>query len=56
MPDPGLVQEQFFSLDDMKRIIEAAKEPYETYYRILAETGFAPNVSVERLLRRARLG
>src|ERR1039457_488672 len=39
LPDRGLVQERFLSLDEMKRIIEAAREPYKTYYWILAETG-----------------
>ena len=39
LPDRGLLRERFFSLDEMKRIIEAAQEPYKTYYWILAETG-----------------
>jgi integrase len=39
LPQRGLMQQRFFSLDEMKRIIEAAKEPYKTYYWILAETG-----------------
>ena len=39
LPDRGLVQERFLSLDEMKCIIEAAREPYKTYYWILAETG-----------------
>ena len=39
LPDRGLVQERFLSLDEMQCIIEAAKEPYKTYYWILAETG-----------------
>jgi integrase len=39
LPDRGLLQERFLSLDEMKRIIEAATEPYKTYYWILAETG-----------------
>jgi len=39
LPTRGLVEERFLSLDEMKRIIEAANEPYKTYYWILAETG-----------------
>jgi integrase len=39
LPDRGLVNERFLSLDEMSRIIEAAPEPYKTYYWILAETG-----------------
>ncbi len=39
LPQRGLMQQRFFSLDEMKRIIESSKEPYKTYYWILAETG-----------------
>jgi len=39
LPSRGLVQERFLSLDEMRRIIEAAQEPYKTYFWILAETG-----------------
>jgi len=39
LPDRGLVNERFFSLDEMKRLIEGATEPYKTYFWILAETG-----------------
>jgi integrase len=39
LPGRGLLQQRFFSLDEMKRIIEAATEPCKTYYWILAETG-----------------
>jgi len=39
LPDRGLLNERFLSLDEMKRIIEAALEPYKTYYWILVETG-----------------
>lgn len=33
------MNERFFSLDEMKRLIEGATEPYKTYFWILAETG-----------------
>src|SRR5437868_13516722 len=39
LPDRGLVNERFLSLDQMSRIIEAAPEPYKPYYWLLAETG-----------------
>ena len=39
LPERGLLNERFLSLDEMKRLIEAAPEPYKTYYWILAETG-----------------
>jgi len=39
LPDRGLVNERFFSLDEMMRLIEGATEPYKTYFWILAETG-----------------
>jgi integrase len=39
LPERGLLNERFLSLDEMKRVIEAATEPYKTYYWILAETG-----------------
>jgi hypothetical protein len=34
-----MADDRFLSLDEMKCIIEAAREPYKTYYWILAETG-----------------
>jgi hypothetical protein len=39
LPERGLLNERFLSLDEMKRLIEAAPEPYKTYIWILAETG-----------------
>jgi len=39
LPDAGLVQEAWLTLDEMKLTIDAAPEPYKTYYWILAETG-----------------
>jgi len=39
LPERGLLNERFLSLDEMKRLIEAAPEPYKTYLWILAETG-----------------
>jgi integrase len=39
LPERGLLNERFLSLDEMKRVIETASEPYKTYYWILAETG-----------------
>jgi integrase len=39
LPTRGLVEERFLSLDEMKRVIEAANEPHKTYYWILAEAG-----------------
>jgi integrase len=39
LPDRGLLDERFLSLDEMRRIIEGAGEPYKTYFWILAETG-----------------
>jgi integrase len=39
LPERGLLNERFLSLDEMKRVIGAAPEPYKTYYWILAETG-----------------
>jgi integrase len=39
LPDRGLLNERFLSLEEMRRIIERAPEPYKTYYWILAETG-----------------
>jgi integrase len=39
LPERGLLNERFLSLDHMKRVIESAQEPYKTYYWILAETG-----------------
>ncbi len=39
LPKRGLVQTVTFSLDEIKRILDSANEPYRTYYAILAETG-----------------
>jgi integrase len=39
LPERGLLNERFLSLEEMKRVIETAPEPYKTYYWILAETG-----------------
>ena len=39
LPECGLLNERFLTLDEMKRVIEAAPEPYKTYYWILVETG-----------------
>jgi len=39
LPERGLLNERFLSLSEMKRLIDAAPEPYKTYYWILAETG-----------------
>jgi len=39
LPRRGLVQTVTFSLDEIKRIIDSASEPYRTFYAILAETG-----------------
>jgi integrase len=39
LPERGLLNERFLSLDEMRRIIERAGEPYKTYFWILAETG-----------------
>jgi integrase len=39
LPRRGLLNERFLSLTEMKRLIDAAPEPYKTYYWILAETG-----------------
>jgi integrase len=39
LPKRGLVNERFLSLDEMRRVIEAAPEPYKTYYWLLAEIG-----------------
>src|SRR6266581_4800858 len=39
LPKRGLVQTFSFSLDDIKRIIDCASEPYKTFYAVLAETG-----------------
>jgi hypothetical protein len=40
LPERGLLNERFLSLDEMKRLIEAAPEPYKTYLWILTETGW----------------
>jgi integrase len=39
LPKRGLVQTVTFSLDQIKRILDTASEPYGTFYAILAETG-----------------
>jgi integrase len=39
LPKPGLVHAFTFSLEEIKRIIGSASEPYQTFYSILAETG-----------------
>jgi integrase len=39
LPKRGLVQAFTFSLDEIKRIVDSASEPYKTFYSILAETG-----------------
>ena len=39
LPKRGLVQTFTFSLEETKRIIGSACEPYGTFYSILAETG-----------------
>jgi len=39
LPKRGLVETFTFSLDEIKRILDSASEPYKTFYAILAETG-----------------
>jgi hypothetical protein len=39
LPEPELVNERCLTLDEMKALINAAPEPYKTFYWILAETG-----------------
>jgi integrase len=39
LPKRGLVQTFAFSLEEIKRIVDSANEPYKTFYAILAETG-----------------
>jgi len=39
LPERGLLNERFLSIEEMKRVIETAPEPYKSYYWILAETG-----------------
>ena len=39
LPERDPLNERCLTLDEMKRVIEAAPEPYKTYYWILAETG-----------------
>jgi integrase len=39
LPEPGLIDEPFLTLDEMKLVIDTAPEQYKTYYWILAETG-----------------
>jgi integrase len=39
LPDRGLLDERFLSLDEMRSIVERAGEPYKTYFWILAEVG-----------------
>jgi integrase len=40
LPESGVLNERFLTLDEMKLVIDSATEPYKTYYWILAETGF----------------
>jgi integrase len=39
LPKRGLAKTFAFSLDEIRRIIESASEPYKTFYAVLAETG-----------------
>jgi|SRR5271157_1226618 len=39
LPKRGLVKTFAFSLEEIRRIIDSANEPYKTFYAILAETG-----------------
>jgi len=39
LPKRGLTKTFAFSLDEIRRIIESASEPYKTFYAVLAETG-----------------
>jgi len=39
LPKRGLVQTFTLSLDEIKRVIDSASEPHQTFYSILAETG-----------------
>lgn len=39
MPPPSRAQRFFFSAEDVRRIVSAAKEPHRTFYGLLAETG-----------------
>jgi integrase len=39
LPKRGLAKTFAFSLEEIRRIIESASEPYRTFYSILAETG-----------------
>jgi integrase len=39
LPERGLTNERFLTLEEMQKVIETAPEPYKTYYWILAETG-----------------
>jgi integrase len=39
LPEPELTNERCLTLDEMKAVINAAPEPYKTFYWILAETG-----------------
>jgi integrase len=39
LPKRGLVETFAFSLEEIRRIIDSASEPYKTFYAILAETG-----------------
>jgi len=39
LPESGVPNERCLTLDEMKLVIDAASEPYKTYYWILAETG-----------------
>jgi len=39
LPECGLTNERCLTLEEMKKLIQAAPEPYKTYYWISAETG-----------------
>ncbi len=39
LPERNLVEARCFTADEMKRIIEAAQEPYRTFFWLAAETG-----------------
>jgi integrase len=39
LPEQGLLNERFLTLDEMRTVIHSAPEPYKTFFWILAETG-----------------
>jgi integrase len=39
LPEPGLTNERFFTLEEMIQVIQTAPEPLKTYFWIFAETG-----------------